>query len=83
MACVLVQIEDGHQVVLFTREKRAVMLRVQRHSVIALASPNGISPYNLVRHRIDDRKDVLVLQIDVHLAGDGIVLRHPGFTVEM
>ena len=27
--CVLVQIEDGHQIVLFTSEKRAVMLRVQ------------------------------------------------------
>ena len=45
---VLVQIEDGHQVVLFARKKRAVMLRVERHSVIALALPNGISPYHLV-----------------------------------
>src|ERR1700730_14729958 len=35
--CVLVEIENGHQVVLFTREERAVVLRVQHHSVIALA----------------------------------------------
>src|SRR5438309_1245460 len=58
------------------------MLRVRRHSMIALAPPNGISPYHLVRCGIDDRKDVLILEIDVHLAGDGIVLWHPGFTVE-
>ena len=79
----LSQVEDRHQVVLFAGEKRAVVLRVQRHSVIALARPDGISPYNLVRRGIDDRKDVLILQIDVDLAGDGIVLRHPGFAVEM
>src|SRR5438132_14284540 len=81
--CVLVKVDDGHQVVLFAGEKCAMMLWVQRHSVISVASPNGISPYNLVRHRINDRKDVLVLQIDVYLAGDGIILRHSGFALEM
>lgn len=58
------------------------MLRVKRHSVVTLAPPNGISLYHLVRQRIDDRKDVLILQIDIDLAGNGIILRHPGFTVE-
>ena len=79
----LIQIEDSHQVVLLTREKRAVMLQVKRHSVISLALPNRISPHHLICRRINDRKDVLILQINVYLAGDGIVLRHPGFTVEM
>ena len=49
------------------------MFRVKRHSVIALAPPNGISPHHLVRCGIDDRKDVLILEIDVDLAGDRIV----------
>ena len=60
-----------------------MMLRVKRHSMIALALPDGISTYNFVSCRIDDREDVLVLQVDVYLAGYGIVLRHSGFTVEM
>ena len=81
--CVLVQIEDGHQVVLFAREKSTMMLRIKRHSVIALAVPDGISTYNFVSRRIDDREDVLVLQVDVYLTGYWIVLRHSGFTVEM
>src|SRR5438132_14073868 len=34
--CVLVQVEDGHQVVLFAGEKCAMMLWVQRHSVISV-----------------------------------------------
>src|SRR3954471_3217130 len=80
---VLVQIEDGHQVVLFAREKCAVVLRVKRHSVIALAVPDGISTYNFVSCWIDDCEDVQVLQIDVYLAGYGIILRHSSFTVEM
>src|SRR2546427_314223 len=76
-------IEDCHQVVLFAREKSTMMLRVKRHSVIALAVPDGISTYNFVSRRIDDREDVLVLQVDVYLTGYWIVLRHSGFTVEM
>lgn len=59
------------------------MLRIKRHSVIAFAPPNGISPYHLVRCGLNDRKDVLILEIDVHFAGYGIALWHPGFTVEM
>src|SRR6266567_1750831 len=58
---VLVQIEHGHQIVLFTGKKRAMMLRVQRHSVISLASSDGISAYSLIRRRINDDKDILVL----------------------
>src|SRR3989441_11105870 len=79
----LVQIEDGHQIVFFACKKGAAMLRVQRHSVISLTLPNRIFPYHLVRRGINDHKDVLVLQIDVYLTGDGVVLRHAGFTVEM
>src|SRR5205814_9238370 len=75
--------KDCHQIVLLARQKSTMMLRVKRHSVTALAVPDGISPYDSVSCRIDDREDVLVLQVDVYLAGYGIVLRHSGFTVEM
>ena len=60
-----------------------MMFRIERHAVIALAFPDWIAPDDLVRFRINDRENVLVLQVDVHLTGDGIVLRHAGFTVEM
>jgi hypothetical protein len=43
---------------------------------------NRIFTLNLVRRRVNGRKDVLVLQVDVHLAGDGMCAAS-GFTVEM
>src|SRR6266404_2606553 len=48
-----------------------------------LPSAAWIPPDDFVRRGIDDSENVLVLQVHVHLAGDGIVLRHPRFTVEM
>jgi hypothetical protein len=45
---VLVQIKDCHQFVLFTREESTMMLRINGHSVIALAPPDGISTDSFV-----------------------------------
>ncbi len=78
-----VEIEDRHQVVSFTREKGAVMLRVKRHAVVSLAASHGIPAHNGIRRGVDDRKNVLVLQVHVHLARDRVVLRHTGLAVEM
>src|SRR5205814_10229482 len=59
------------------------MLRVKSHSVIAFTLSNAISSDHLVRCWINDRKNVLVLEVDVDLACNWIVLRHPRFAVEM
>ncbi len=80
---VLVEIEHRHQLVSLTREEGTMVFRVERHAVVALAFPDWIAPDNLVRCRINDSENVLVLQVHIHLARDGIVLRHSGFTVEM
>src|SRR5207248_9328856 len=44
---------------------------------------NAISSDHLVRCWINDRKNVLVLEVDVDLTCNWIVLRHPRFAVEM
>ncbi len=79
----LVEIEHSHQFISLAGKEGAVMLRVKSHPVVSFASADRIPPDDFVRRGIDDRENVLVLQVHVHLAGDGIVLRHPGLTVEM
>src|SRR6267378_8344117 len=79
----LVEIEHGHQVISFAGEEGAMMFRVQGHPVIPLTAPYRITPYDFIGGRIDDRENVLLLKVDIHLARDWIVLRHPSFTVEM
>src|SRR5215813_3835 len=59
------------------------MLRNEGRSVIALAFSNPVAPANLIRLRINYREDILELQIYVHFPGKRVVLRHPGFAVEM
>ena len=59
------------------------MLGIQCHSVIAFALSDVVASHYLVCCRINHRKNVPVLQVDVDLARNWIVLRHPGFTVEM
>src|SRR6266576_5726783 len=66
---VFVEIEYGHQIVFFTREKHTVMLGIERHAVVSFAPSNRVSSNHLVGRRIDDGKDVLILQVDVHFAG--------------
>src|SRR5258708_10703537 len=80
---VRVEIEDRHQVVPFARQEGAMVFRLERHPMIPFTASHRITPYHFIRHRIDDRENILVLEVDVHLLGDGIVLRHPGFTVEV
>src|SRR5512135_2237980 len=79
---VLFQVEDGHQVVVFAGKKGAAVLHVQSHAVIAAAAAHAVAGHHLVGLRVNDGENILVLQIHVHLAGGGIVLRHAGFAVE-
>src|ERR1700719_3505979 len=45
---VFVEIEDGHEIVFFTREKRTVMLGIERHAVVFFAPSNRIPSHHLV-----------------------------------
>ncbi len=56
---------------------------VQRHAVVSFAFSDWIPSNDLVRCRINDGENVLVLQVDIHPARDGVVLGHSRFTVEM
>jgi len=58
-----------------------MMFGIERHSMISPASANWITPNDFIRRGIDYRKNILVLQVHVHLARDGIVLRHSRFAV--
>jgi len=60
-----------------------MVLRVKRHPMIPFTAPHRIAPYDFIRSRIDDRENILVLEVYVHLLGNGIVLRHSRFTVEV
>src|ERR1700722_5259825 len=65
---VFVEIEDGHQTVFFTREKRTVMLGIERHTVVSLAPSYRVPSNHFVGCRINDGKNVLILQVDVDFA---------------
>src|SRR5882724_13414638 len=78
---VLVEIEHSHKLVSFAREEGPMVLWVKGHPVISLAASHGITPYDLIRSRIDDGKNILILQIHVNLLGEWIVLRHSRFAV--
>src|SRR6267378_2405278 len=54
---VSVEIEDRHQIVVFTRQKRAMMLRIECHAMISLAAADGIPTDYHVRRGIDDGKN--------------------------
>ena len=60
-----------------------MVLRIERHSVVSLALPDRKAPYDFVRCRVNDRKNVLILKVHVDLTRHRIVLRHSCFTVEM
>lgn len=55
----------------------------RRHSVVPLAPSDRIPSNDLVGCRINDRENVVVLQVYINFAGDRVVLRHSGFAVEM
>src|SRR5262249_34410601 len=77
-----VEIEHGQNVVAFARQECTMSLRVDRHPVVPLTAGDGIATDDGIRTRIDNREDVLILEIDVDLSGDGIVLRHACLAVE-
>ena len=79
----LFQIKNRHQFVSFTCQKSSPVLGVKRHSVIPVASPNAVAPDNLIRLRVYHHKNILILEIDIDLAGNGIVLWHSSFAIEM
>src|SRR5215472_12857950 len=58
---VFVEVEYGHQLVSLTGKERAVVLRIERHTMITLALPNRIAAQDFVVRGIDDRKNVQVL----------------------
>src|SRR6201984_177164 len=60
---VFVEVEDGHQVFAFAREESAMVLGIDRHPVISFAASYRIPSDYLVGRRINDRKNVLILQI--------------------
>src|SRR5713101_8761679 len=66
-----------------SQERNARWCSGSSATVISLAFPNRIATDDLVRRGIDYRKNILVLQVHVHLARDGIVLRHSRFAVEV
>ena len=79
---VRLEIEDGKIVVALARQKRAPSLWIDGHPVVALAARDRIAADDGIRARIDDREDVLILQVDIDLSRDVIVLRHAGLTIE-
>src|SRR5262249_35765788 len=79
---VRLEIEHGQNVIAFARQERAPSLRVDGHPVVALTAGDRVAADDGIRARIDDREDVLILEIDVDLPCDLIVLRHTGLAVE-
>jgi len=79
---ILIEIENRHELVSFTGKKSTVMFRVKRHAVVSFAPPNRILGDDFVLLGIDDRKNVVILEIHVDLACNRIVLRHSCLAVE-
>src|SRR5713226_308059 len=80
---VFLQVEDGQEIVSFADEESTALLRCQSHAVISAAACDGVLGKEAVVLGIDDREALSVLQIDVNKFCNRIVLRHPGFAVEM
>src|SRR6516165_2347757 len=65
---VRLEIEHGKNVVALARQERAPSLRVDGHPVVTLTARDRIAADDAIRARIDDREDVLVLEVDVDLS---------------
>src|SRR3984893_7932440 len=72
-----IQIEHRHQFISLARQEGAMVFGIECHSMISLTSSDRIPPDDLIDCGINDRKNILVLQIDVHLPRYRVVLRHP------
>src|SRR5258708_13209963 len=72
---VFVEVENRHQIVFFTRQKRAVMLRVKTHAVVSPAAADWIAAYYFVVRGIDDGENILILEIYINFLCDRIAFR--------
>src|SRR5262249_14208794 len=72
-----IEIENRQGIVSLAREKCPMVLRVDRHAVVALTAVNRVTPNHRVSSRIDDGKHILVLQVDVDSSGDRIYCGTP------
>src|SRR5438105_15018837 len=59
------------------------MLRIECHAVVAVAASDGVAPDHRVGRRVDYSEEILILQVNVHLSGYMVVLRHASFTGEV
>jgi len=59
-----------------------MVLGVDSHSVVVAAAFYWVTSQHGIRSRVDFRNFVCISQIDVYLAGDGVVLGHAGLAFE-
>ena len=78
----LLQVEDRQDEVALARQEGSVMRDVERHAVVAFAPGDRVPRDDRVPARVDRGEDVLVLQVDVDAARDGVVQRYAGLAVE-
>src|SRR5215472_282839 len=78
-----IEAEDGHEVVVFTRQECQPVFTVESHSVIALAFADWIFSDLFVGCGIDFSNYVLVLKIHVHALRDRIITRVAGFALKV
>ena len=60
-----------------------MVFRIKRHTVIAVATSDGILCDHRIGCWVEDRKEIVILQVEVDLASHWVVLRHTGLTVEV
>src|SRR5215469_1852861 len=77
----LIQIEDRQEIISLVGEKRAMVLRTDRHILVALATSDGIAPNPFDPARIDHGKNVSS-KIHIHLASHRIIRCHATLAVE-
>src|SRR6516162_5860063 len=53
------------------------------HSMVAFATPHRIASNHVIRVRIDNCKDIVILEIHINFAQNRVVLGHTCFTAEV
>jgi len=74
------RLKNRQHVVPLTRQECQVPLRIKRHPMISKPAAHRVLADDHVRGRINHGQDILVLQIDVHLARDR---SYCGYTVSL
>src|SRR5215468_1892019 len=78
-----IEIEHGKSVVALTGKEGAPVLRVERHAVISGACFDRVVANHLICRRINDRKLVEVLEVNVDPFGDGVIERYTRFAIKV